>query len=552
MKAKTKKFLVIASLVSLSACGHDLGGYSEIKASGSNTESSTEEPIQFTNLLSSPGEMERGDILYIDFDADGRALVDFEGAPEEAEFSLIVGTASTVSGSYSMFLSDNLADLEGKEVQQFHPEDDTLGADIANIQEEWDATLRVREADISLQEPASLSLNAAKAATTGSASVTLGDSETFRVLSSLSSTNAYVEVTATAECVGSNVVFYVDDQVAESELPHDDVLNLCEKFDAIVAEEIALFGDVSDINGDGYFDVLMTPQVNRLGGMGGGIITGFFNASDLYPRSSGNPVSNGREILHVMVPDPTGRYGVQISRNFALSNLLPAVLPHELQHAISYNQHVFMNKGQPEASWLNEGLSHLAEDLMGQNQENPSRYAIYLSNPASYPLVSAASPGLGTRGAAYLFLRYLYEQSEKGPAFIGRMLNTHLTGVTNIETAFDGRDPAFDQFGEFFWRWNVALVLTNRGITKDSRYVYRDRIQNSETGSWSGVCITCAADDNRGTILSGMSELSYFGYHAPALLNTTAKVFDVTNAPSEMALDSNGVASAFGVLVRVR
>ncbi|MBT3180961.1 MAG: hypothetical protein HN337_00465 [Deltaproteobacteria bacterium] len=252
-----------------------------------------------------------------------------------------------------------------------------------------------------------------------------------------------------------------------------------------------------------------------------------------------------------MVPDPSGYYGTTISHSFSMSNLLPAVLPHELQHAISYNQHVFVNDGSPEENWLNEGASHFIEDRFGVGVENPSRYGMFLSSPSTYGVVTQSSPNLMERGGVYLFLRYLYEQASDSDAFLRDLIQTSKRGVANLEAAFQGQSD-MDGFSEMMARWTVALAMTNRGISQDARYIYRDRVRSSLTGNWEGVCLDCSADDNRGTELTGVNLNQYYGYHTSNVDSAAVKFYNITSLPNEMTLQGSSDGGSYGILIRTQ
>src|SRR5690606_8090797 len=101
----------------------------------------------------------------------------------------------------------------------------------------------------------------------------------------------------------------------------------------------------------------------------------------------------------------------------------------EFQHMISYNRHVLLGGGEAEETWLNEGLSHFAEELGGR-QVTPgsctgnnclNQFASgnllnaydYLASPESHYLVEPGSSS-GTfveRGANWLVLRWLAYRS---------------------------------------------------------------------------------------------------------------------------------------------
>ena len=558
--------IVIGMVVSLgvTGCGSATNSVNESKSAlvtdpGDTGTKASGGGVTVTNVYSEPKQLSVGDLMYVDLEKSAFSSLDFSGVNSTAEFTLILANTAADKGSVTVQMSGDISDPDlnlAKSLDIAAEDENDIGNIPTDITEKLHETLRFQEKDLEsldlLPEQPSVGKSIGSISPDSSAPVAVGDTRPFKVLASLSSSTSTVSVTAVAECVGSNVAFYVDNRVTNEMLSSTDVADLCNKFDATVGKEQALFGSLSDVNQDGKVIVLLTPQVNHLGALGGGIVTGFFNATDLYPNSSTNLTSNNMEILYVMVPDPQGEYGSVISKKFALSNLLPAVLPHELQHAISYNQHVFINKGSAEEAWLNEGLSHLAEDMFGENQENPSRYAMYLQNPQGYSLVAGRSPGLAARGGAYLFLRFLYEQSEEGNKFLSRIDQTSLTGISNIEKAFSGRSSDFDQFGEFFLRWNIALAVSDAGVTKDSHYTYRSRVKDASTGNWSGVCLRCNTEDGRGTVLSGVPLKAYSGAQSAVTAQSAARFYKVSTVKDKLSFNAISGGTGYGILIRTK
>ena len=489
--------------------------------------------------------------MVVEFNTASPATIDFDGVDESAKFILASGNASETGSSTSISLHssislpDPLSYGKSMGVDSVAEEDD--GYEVNEIFSAW-----LRAAEISLDEselPADEDYETANFKGMSMKAVGMGQTETFRVLGSLSNTSSYVNVTGEVQCVGSNVVIYVDTSVPADILPAANVQELCDNFDDDAGEMFGFLGNGSDVDDDGKLHVLMTSQINKLGAMGGGIITGYFYAADLYDRSESNLSSNEREIIYTMVPDPAGQYGMAIEQDFAMDNLLPAVLPHELQHLISYNQHVFVEGGAPEENWLNEGMSHLIEDLMGYNRENPSRYALYLASPSTYGIVTQFSPNLMERGGSYLFLRYLYEQADDGNQFMGRLSQTVNRGVANVLAAFNG-DASMDEWSEMMARWSVALIMSDRGISQDSRYTYRDRVRHPETGNWQGVILDGDADDGRGTVLEGVNLNDYSGSSSATVDGSTAKYYNISTVPDKIDLSGSSVGTNFAVLVR--
>jgi hypothetical protein len=540
----------LAAALFVAGCGGSDGLSADLNSGGDDNGGTG-----ISNIFDSPAEMGVGDIMPIEFgEGETEVSVDFSDVDSDAQFILAVGSYDYTGGPINMQLgtaSESLpaagAQFRAMEIEgQFSPEQEY------GPQEIMSAWLRASESTLSETEVrADAAANVQYAKSLGIKALGVGSDDTFRVLSSLTSSNSYVEVDAEVRCIGDNVVIYVDKAVTDYYLSDSDVNELCEDFDDASHTEMALLGDFADVDGDGKVHVLMTKQINELGALGGGIITGYFYAGDYYERSSTNPVSNYRDIIYTMVPDPDGTYGTQVSKEFAMSNLLPAVLPHELQHAINYNQHVFVSGGQPEEDWLNEAMSHFMEDYLGEGNENPSRYEMYLASPSTYGVVTQSSPNLMERGGAYLFLRYLYEQASDGGEFLSALERSGKIGVDNLESSFTG--PAnMDTFSEMMSRWVVALIMTNRGISQDSRYIYRDRTIDSRTGNWKGACLSCDANDNRGTALTGVNLNPYYGYHTVAVDSTTAKFFEMTMLPNTMTVQGSHDDGSFGILVRTQ
>lgn len=552
MKPSLKKMLisvvVVAGLFSTYGCGGD-----KTNASEYSLDTGKRGGVTISNDVGSPSEMGVGDIMMVQFSSLENATLDFSGVDESSGYYLVVGSLDYGTGLRHIQIDSDVSSVDAKNAAEASYEEsewkqwtyeDAFYQRLHDVElaMSLDPEFEVASAGGGLDEKAIVD-----------AAVSVGDTEEFRVLNSLSTLSSYSTVTARARCVADNVIVYVDTEV-ERKNPTDvtdtDVADLCEEFNNQVATERQWFGEESDVNGDGRIAALITPQVNRLGAMGGGIITGFFLASDLFNRSGGNAISNQREIVHIMTADSRGDYGTVIPRAFAWSNLMYAVLPHEVQHVISYNRHVFEGEGTPEQNWLNEGLSHLVEDLLGRGHENYSRSAIFLSNPSYYPLAASGSPDLGERGASYLFMRYLYEQHADPTGFLWALFHNNLNGVGNIEEAFAGTEEDFDQFGEFFMRWMVALAMTDRGISEDSRYVYRERVRNAGTGNYQGTCMLCDAEDNRGTLMTGPSMETYSGGDMVSLYPSTMKFYEIQTPPATIAFDGISSGSFGAALVR--
>ncbi len=541
--------IIICGFIFTYGCGHSNYSSEGYKAEESIGENNS--PATITNTAASPAEMAVGDVYTVTFDGENNGSINFEGTDSSSQFILAISSIDAAFTSHTIQLSDENADIKGD--INVAPAEEKEWKDWST-KEAFDAELRGAEAVMSLDKgiekaaPFHTAVSTMKAMLSTSAPE-VGDSESFKVLAGLSSLSSYKTVEAEIKCVGNNVIFYVDKQVENnnsSDLTDNDVATLCAEFDSVADREIELFGEPSDVDDDSRVTVLMTPQVNKLGAMGGGIITGFFFANDLYKSAN----SNMREIIYVMVPDSAGIYGMPIPKSFAMENLLPAVLPHELQHAINYNQKVFIAGGTAEDNWMNEGLSHLAEDILGYGQENPSRIEIYLDDTAYYGPITNSSPSLAERGAIYLFLRYLYEQSENGETFVWNLLHSDKTGVAGLEESFGGTTEDFDQISEFLLRWSSTLVMSGFNLSTDPRFSYKDRVWNEESQHWEGICLNCNTDDGRGTVLSGVSLSQYYGVSQIDIEPSAVQFYKITSFPQEITVTAKTAGSYGATLIR--
>lgn len=332
----------------------------------------------------------------------------------------------------------------------------------------------------------------------------VGDVKSFKVLAEFNSDGAYNNVSAKLIYSGQHFDVFMDERDIGSVTP-EDLEAIAQKFDATVPDERLLFGNESDVDSDGRFSILMTHEVNALGQKYGGLVTGYFYATDLFAESS-YANSNEMEIIYTLVPDPDGVFGSTVPYDLAIENMLPGVLAHELQHMINFNRHFFLKGTASEAPWLNEGLSHLAEDLYSLDDsiympfsglENPSRISRYLKNIDQVCFTCGSS--LQQRGGSYLFLRYLYEQAElghlpypeNGMHFIELLLSGSYRDIKNITNALSGDPSNIASFEDALSRFGLAVYLSGTGKNQD------------ESLKIEGINLRNIQDDNRGTYLNG-------------------------------------------------
>lgn len=317
--------------------------------------------------------------------------------------------------------------------------------------------LRQRERALS-QNPDPALFDQRRTARTLAPPPVVGEQRTFDVCAT-TTCETFAQTTATAEVVGARVAVFVDDAAPTPGYTAADLLHVAELFDNhLYPIDTTAFGPESDIDGNSVVIVLLTHRVNLLSPNCNdtqSVILGFFFGADLLPRTGANPGSNEAEIFYGLVPDPNNP-NCDITEAFALSHL-PSTLVHEFQHMISFNQHRLERGASSEETWLNEGLSHFAEELAGRKvpdaecsvsgscfsdflaQGDVVNAFEYLQNPEEFFLIE---PGNSTgkleeRGANWLFVRWVADHfaadSVFGTDLTRKLVMTSLTGADNVE-----------------------------------------------------------------------------------------------------------------------
>ena len=232
-----------------------------------------------------------------------------------------------------------------------------------------------------------------------------------------------------------------DDNIEEEQLKH--ALDLFAEDYPILVE---VFGAPSDVDGDGRIAVLVTHLIEDVDA------GGQFRASSLLPRHAGGD-GNTTDLMWVNPVFPAESYR--------------ALLAHEFQHLVNFNQHVLVRHGISEASWLNEGLSHLAEDLVADHHVsgNYRLVRIFLEEPGAVGLIDDYMVDSPMRGAAYLFVRSLVDLLGEGVLL--RLVQTGLVDRDNVEAATG------ESFADLMARWGAQLYLSGTGLSGHSRFNYR-------------------------------------------------------------------------------
>ncbi len=299
----------------------------------------------------------------------------------------------------------------------------------------------------------------------------------------------FAPVNARVRAVKTKVAIYVDTLAPAGGLDSTALDSIANLFDQrLYAIDTAAFGRESDIDSNSVVLVLMTNTVNQLvtaSACDSGFIAGFFFGADLDPVFRNDSRSNKGEIFYSMVADPTGKLSCAHSVSL-VERVVPVTFIHEFQHMISFGQHVLARGGSGEVLWLNEGLSHYAEELGGRSYAATFDAKVadcvlgtpecrfyggdlldaytYLDTTSKHFLLPTAGIGtLAERGAAWLFVRYVVDKYAAGGTqaawnTLTRSLDgTSQTGAQNITTVTG------DPFATVVSRWALANYVTDGG-----------------------------------------------------------------------------------------
>jgi hypothetical protein len=291
------------------------------------------------------------------------------------------------------------------------------------------------------------------------------------------------------------------------------------------------FGAPSDIDGNGKVILFFTRAVNELSqnapSSGGSYVAGFFFNRDLFPTTGRNACagSNAAEMFYLMVPDPSGQIQGRAFTRMFVRERTPGVVVHEFQHLVNDSRRLHVNGSLIwEETWLNEGLSHIAEELMffretglqprqniGTPQlqgvaaqtafqrfqlDNVDRLASYLRDPEVSSLLGPDQ--LPTRGAAWSFLRYAADRYTGAEANLWRNLvrDSKMAGLANLQQALMA-NPV-----EWIRDWTIALYADDLVVGGVSTPSFEPRYQSP---SWNLRSIFAGL----GTIVPGRPSQAY-------------------------------------------
>ena len=283
--------------------------------------------------------------------------------------------------------------------------------------------------------------------------------------------------------VGRKALIVADTLNPSGGFTADEYAAIASTFDDVVdAVDTKNFGQPTDIDGNGHVVLFFTSAVNALTPRNADYyIGGFFYGRDLLPTTGSTSFSscagsNTAEMFYLLVPDPIGAInGNSFTKTFVSTNTI-ATTAHEYQHLINASRRMYVNTAATdfEETWLDEGLAHVAEELVFyarsgltplSNLDAPTikgnttyrtafnedgisnfgRFWSFLENPtANSPY--ADNDSLATRGATWSLLRYTVDQQSPSQPTLQytlwySLVNSTTTGLANMRQVFGDMTP---------------------------------------------------------------------------------------------------------------
>jgi hypothetical protein len=270
-------------------------------------------------------------------------------------------------------------------------------------------------------------------------------------------------LSAAASQVGDRATFHTTDGPRQAELAYADDLAAYWVETGLTLDRVALtaaaerlravyypllgrnFGREWNpgIDGDRRFTVL------HLTGAPGAAELGYFTDENQYPRAL-FVQSNEREMVYLNMS------GLELG-----TPLYDGTLVHEIQHLIQWNLDANEDK------WLNEGLSQVAETMVGLDTVDPVVYPeqsfVRLDRWSD-----AASEVYAHYAGSYLYVIYLREQL--GDAALTELARHPANGLAAVRAVLAGHRPELS-LEHFTADWATAIYLDGRSA--DERFNFR-------------------------------------------------------------------------------
>jgi hypothetical protein len=275
---------------------------------------------------------------------------------------------------------------------------------------------------------------------------------------------------ARVAAVTTRAIVIVDTLSPSGGLSDAELQSIATTFDTLVYNtDVAAFGAPYDSDLNGRVILFFTPGVNALTPASANfVIGGFFDSRDLYASTGANACagSNEGEMFYLPVLDSLRRYNNAYTSRASLVKGVINTLGHEFQHLINWSRRLnITGASAPEDLFLDEGLSHYAEELLyyrasgfsagtdinfsriaatpatqtdyiTYQEPNMGRLLSFMANPSGNS-AWADNDSLATRGATWALLRYMIDQSPlQSTAYTQALVNSNRQGLDNLNFVF--------------------------------------------------------------------------------------------------------------------
>ncbi len=350
------------------------------------------------------------------------------------------------------------------------------------------------------------------------------------------------QITATVKRKGENCAIIVDNNATVSETDLDGMLKAFDE--TIYQRDVALFGNgplksgeatlTSDRNADGLVWIVITSTVSEEKKA-----VGFFVATDF----TDDAMSNKADILYMSPPETAGQ----------LTPVL-TTMAHEFQHLLGYATKVYKpaanggSAGPLETVWLDEGLSHLAEDACGYGGENTTLLSQESFTAFNETAMITGTDSLAMRGVVLTFLRHVFEKKgavsyetsgaitdKGGAAWLQSLHQSDKTGAEAITATYKDYKAAMDD-------WIATIALDGRGVSGAEAYAYEPLIDDPITKQQIGLKIRGARKDANGseeTLDGPLEEDAAVGDTAGTVANATGHFFKLKGQDGKLKISVN-------------
>ncbi len=271
----------------------------------------------------------------------------------------------------------------------------------------------------------------------------------------------FVKVPSTCKAVGEYCYIFVEDSIWNDKITQDGVDSVLMAFDSktptnpnkgIYELDVETFGTPPDIDNDPKIIILILDILDGYDGSGG-YVAGYFHSWNELPSS--NHGSNEAEIYYLDA-DPA-----DLLSTYGLQNGM-STTAHEFQHMIHYNY------DQNEETFVNEGLSLIAEVVCGFSMREQSSYV----NNTNIPLFNwNRDNALPDYSRAALFTLYIREQI--GGDVLKQIVQNTDNGITGYDGAFANVTPATSlRFSDIVENWFMANIVADKNINPAWGYTY--------------------------------------------------------------------------------